>query len=162
MQASQQCAYHSLHPLDLLDPKMDSSPLCLSRFREQIPGSQCRRVEIPFSGLKLRCENSPPWRQGSGTQYISRIFWKSLLISISPLGDRCLFLYVCGKIEKGKKEIASPLRVAKLVQRQLFCNSCMGSLISFWNVVFTVWWLQSKLGLNQFQLKNLVHRLSLC
>lgn len=89
-------------PLDFLDPKMDSSPLCLSRFREQIPGSQCRRVEIPFYGLKLRCKNSA-WKQGSGTQYLSRIFWKSLLISISFLRDNLFILCVCGKIEKGRQ-----------------------------------------------------------
>ena len=124
--------------LDFLDLKMDSSPLCLSRFREQIPGSQCRRVEIPFSGLKLRCENSA-WRQGSGAQYISRIFWKSLLTSISFLGDNLSIVCVCvARLRRvARVEKAGPLRVAKLVERQLFCNSCVGSLTSFWNVVFT-------------------------
>lgn len=32
-------------------------------------------------------------------------------------------------------EIADSLRVAKLVLKHLFCNSCLGSRVSFWNVV---------------------------
>lgn len=33
-----------------------------------------------------------------------------------------------------RSEIDGPLRVEKLVLRHLFCNSCLGSLISFWNI----------------------------